>query len=58
MVFLLFVFWLLGFSIIGFVIKTVFTQILGLVLITFIIYFILKLYIFANLFIFLGMSCI
>ena len=47
----LFVFWLLGISITGFVIKIVFTLILGLIFITFIIYFILKLYIFINVFI-------
>ena len=58
-----FVFWLLGISITGFVIKIVFTLILGLIFITFIIYFILKLYIFINVFIqklaifFLGISC-
>ena len=46
----LFVFWLLGISITGFVIKIVFTQILGSTFITFIIYFILKLYIFINVF--------
>ena len=51
MVTLLFVFWLLGLSITGFVIKIVFTLILGLIFITFIIYFILKLYIFINVFI-------
>ena len=58
---LLFAFWLLGLSITGFVIKIVFTVILGQIFITFIIYFILKLYIFINVFIqkfFLGMSCI
>ena len=44
----LLVFWLLGLSITGFVIKIVFTLILGLIFITFIIYFILKLYIFIN----------
>ena len=44
----LFVFWLLGISITGFVIKIVFTLILGLIFITFIIYFTLKLYIFIN----------
>ena len=48
MVCLLFVFWLLGLSITGFVIKMVFTLILGLIFITFIIYFILKLYVFIN----------
>ena len=50
----LFVFWLLallGLIITGFVIKIVFTVILGLIFITFIIYFILKLYIFRNVFI-------
>ena len=47
----LFVFWLLGLSITGFVIKIVFTLILGLIFITCIIYFILKLYIFINVFI-------
>ena len=47
----LFVFWLLGISITGFVIKIVFTLILGLIFITFIIYFVLKLYIFINVFI-------
>ena len=47
----LFVFWLLGISITGFVIKIVFTLILGSTFITFIIYFILKLYIFINVFI-------
>ena len=56
-------FWLLGVTITGFVFKVVFTQIVGLILITFIIYFILKLYISINIFmqnlaIFLGMSCI
>ena len=49
--FVMFVFWLLGFSITGFVIKIVFTLILELIVITFIIYFILKLYIFVNVFI-------
>ena len=63
MVCLLFVFWPIGLSTTGFVIKIVFTLILGLIFITFIIYFILKLYIFINVFIqnlaiFLGMSCI
>ena len=63
MVCLLFAFWLLGLSITGFVIKIVFTLILGLIFITFVIYFILKLYIFINVFtqnlaIFLGMPCI
>ena len=47
----LFAFWLLGISITGFVIKIVFTLILGSTFITFIIYFILKLYIFINIFI-------
>ena len=47
----LFDFWLLGISITGFVIKIVFTLILGSTFITFIIYFILKLYIFINIFI-------
>ena len=51
MVCLLFVFWLLGFSITGFVIKIVFTLILELTFIAFIIYFILKLCIFINVFI-------
>ena len=46
MVCLLFVFWLLGFSITGFVIKIVLTLLLEPICITFIIYFILKLYIF------------
>ena len=46
MVCLLFVFWLLGFSITGFVIKMVLTLLLEPICITFIIYFILKLYIF------------
>ena len=63
MICLLFVFWLLGVIITGFVFKIVFTQIVGLIHITFIIYFILKLYISINVFmqnlaIFLGMSCI
>ena len=63
MVCFLFAFWLLGLSITGFVIKIVFTLILGLIFITFVIYFILKLYIFINVFtqnlaIFLGMPCI
>ena len=63
MVCLLFVFWPIGLSTTGFVIKIVFTLILGLIFITFIIYFILKLYIFINVFIqnlaiFLGMSSI
>ena len=49
--FVMFVFWLLGFSITGFVIKIVFTLILEVIVITFIIYFILKLYIFVNVFI-------
>ena len=47
----LFVFWLLGISITGFVAKIVFTLILGSTFITFIIYFILKFYIFINVFI-------
>ena len=52
MVCLLFVFWLLGFSITVFVIKIFFTLLtLELTLITFIIYFILKLYIFIYVFI-------
>ena len=46
MICLLFVFWLLGFSIIGFVIKIIFTLILELTFITFIISCICKLYIF------------
>ena len=50
MVCLLFVFWTLGFSINGFLIKIVFTLILKLTFITFIIYFIVKLYIFINVF--------
>ena len=49
--FAMFVFWLLGFSITGFVIEIVFTLILELIFITFIIYFICKLYIFINVFI-------
>ena len=48
MVCLLFVFWILRLSITGFIIKIVFTLILGLIFITFIIDFILKLYIFIN----------
>ena len=48
---LLFVFWLLGLSTTDFVIKIVFTLILELLFITFIIYFILKLHIFINAFI-------
>ena len=48
MVCLLFVFWLLGFSITCFVIKIVFTRILEVTFITFVFYFILKLYIFIN----------
>ena len=48
--FALFVFRLLGFSITGFVIKILFTLILELIFITFITYFILKLYIFMNAF--------
>ena len=51
MVCLLFVFWQLGFSITGFVIKIFFTLTLELTFIAFIIYFILKLYIFINVFI-------
>ena len=51
MVCLLSVFWLLGFSITGFVIKIVFTLSLELTFITFIIYFIFKLYISINIFI-------
>ena len=51
MVCFLFIFWLLGLSITGFVIKIVFTLILGLIFITFIIYFTFKLYIFINVFI-------
>ena len=47
----LFVFCLLGISITGFVIKIVFTLILGLIFITFIIYFFFKLNIFINVFI-------
>ena len=50
MICLLFVFWLLGFSIIGFVIKIIFTLILELTFITFIISCICKLYIFINIF--------
>ena len=50
MVCLLFVFWILRLSITGFIIKIVFTLILGLIFITFIIDFILKLYIFINLY--------
>ena len=62
--FVLFVFRLLGFSITGFVIKILFTLILELICITFIIYFILKLYIFMNAFmknlanIFMNVLCI
>ena len=48
MVCLLFVFWLLGFSITVFVTKTVFAVTLEPIFITVIIYFILKLYIFIN----------
>ena len=48
---LLFVFWLLGLSTTDFVIKIVFTLILELLFLTFIIYFILKLHIFINPFI-------
>ena len=44
-------FWLLGISITDFVIKIIFPLILGLIFITFIICFILKLYIFMNVFI-------
>ena len=51
MVCLLFVFWQLGFSITGFVINIFFTLTLELTFIAFIIYFILKLYIFINVFI-------
>ena len=51
MVSLLFVFWLLGIIITDFVIKIVFTLILGLIFITFVICFILKLYIFMKVFI-------
>ena len=51
MVCLLLVLCLLGPSITGFVIKIVFTLILGPIFITFFIYFILKLYIFINVFI-------
>ena len=51
MVCLLFVFWSLGFSITGFVIKIVFTLTLELTCITLIIYFVFKLYIFKNVFI-------
>ena len=54
MVCLLLVFWLLGLlglSITGFVINIVFTLILGLICVTFMIYSILKLYIFINVFI-------
>ena len=51
MVCLLFVLWLLGLSVTGFVIKHVFTVILGIIFITFIIYISLKLYIFINVFI-------
>ena len=46
--FALFDFCLLGFSITGFVIKIVFTLILELIFITFIIYFLVKLYIYIN----------
>ena len=48
---LLFVSWLLGFSIASFVIKIDFTLILELIFITFITYFYLKLFIFINVFI-------
>ena len=63
MVCLLLFFWLLGLSITGPIIKIVFALILEIIFITFIIYFILKLYIFINVFlqklaIFLGMACI
>ena len=51
MVCFLFVFWQLGFSMTSFVIKMVFTLILELTFIIFIIYFILKLYIFITVFI-------
>ena len=51
MVCLLFIFWLLGLCITGFVIKTDFTLILRQIFITFIIYYILKLYIFKYVFI-------
>ena len=47
----LFVFWLLVFSVTGFVIKILFTPILKLAFIIFIIYFIFKLCIFINMFI-------
>ena len=47
----MFVFWLLGFSITRFLIKIVFTLILELTFITFVFYFILKWYIFINVFI-------
>ena len=49
--FVLFVFCLLGFSITGFVIKIVFTLILELIFITFIIYFLIKLYIYIIVFV-------
>ena len=48
---LLLVFWLLGFSITCFVIKIFFTLTLELTFLTFVFYFILKLYIFVNVFI-------
>ena len=51
MVCLVFVFWLLGLSITGFVIKTGFTLILRQIFITFITYYILKLFIFMYVFI-------
>ena len=47
----MFAFWLLEFSITGSVIKINFTLILELIFITLIIYFILKLYIFVNVFV-------
>ena len=46
-----FEFWQLGSSINGFVIKIVFTLILELISITFVIYFILRLYLFISVFI-------
>ena len=49
--FVLFVFCLLGFSITGFVIKIVFTLILELIFITFIIYFLIKMYIYIIVFV-------
>ena len=51
MVCLLFIFWVLGLSITGFVIKIVVTLILGLIFIIFIISFTFKLYILINVFI-------